>query len=82
VWFRVSRYFTQLPEETARLPLICPKRQVTYLLFEFIILIVETVLFTLLLKQHSKLRRALFAATTNIVSFVAGFMLMPLITVL
>jgi len=53
-----------------------------YILAEILILIFETVLFIFLLKQHSKLRRALFAVTANIVSFAAGFLLMPLIMVL
>ena len=53
-----------------------------YILAELLILIVETVLFILLLKQHKKLRRGLFAISANVVSFAAGFILMPFIMVL
>jgi len=50
-----------------------------YITFEIGILILETLLFMFHLKQHSKLRRALYAVTANILSFAAGFFLMVLV---
>ncbi|MCL2775198.1 MAG: hypothetical protein FWD71_17895 [Oscillospiraceae bacterium] len=38
----------------------------------------ETVLYIFLLKQHSKLRRALYAVTANIASFAVGIILVAL----
>ena len=47
-----------------------------YLVSEIVILIVETILFIFLLKQHSRWRRALYAVVANIASFIAGFLLL------
>jgi len=46
---------------------------------EIVILIVEMVLYSFLLKQHSKLRRAFYAITANIASFLFGFVLMNIV---
>lgn len=54
---------------------------VAFLLFvpaELLILIVESILFTLLLKEHKKLRRFLYAITANIVSAAVGLIIMAL----
>jgi hypothetical protein len=50
-----------------------------FVLMEFIILIVEIVLYIFLLKQHTKKRRALYAVTANIASFFAGIVIMIII---
>jgi uncharacterized membrane protein affecting hemolysin expression len=42
----------------------------------FLILIIEIVLYKFLLKQHTKKKRAPYAATTNITSFFAGLKIM------
>jgi len=47
-----------------------------YVGLEIIIFIAETVLFIFLLKQHSKLRRALYSIAANAASFVAGLILL------
>lgn len=47
-----------------------------YILFEIVIFITEAKLFAKYLKQHSKLRRVMFALTANIASFIFGFMSM------
>lgn len=47
-----------------------------YILFEIVIFITEAILFAKYLKQHSKLRRVMYALTANIASFIFGFMLM------
>jgi len=45
---------------------------------EIVIFIAETILFMFLLKQHSKLRRALYSITANAASFVVGLILLVL----
>jgi hypothetical protein len=47
-----------------------------YIPFEVVILTMETLLFTKYLTQHSKLRRATFAITANLISFALGFLVM------
>ena len=47
-----------------------------YIPFEAVILLVEAILFAKYLKQHSKIRRATFAIVANIVSFIAGLLMM------
>ena len=49
-----------------------------YLLCEIMIMIVETALYVSLLKEHSRLRRALYAVVANITSFTAGFLLLAI----
>jgi len=49
-----------------------------YIILEVIILIVEAVLFAKFLKQHSKLRRVMYAITANILSFIAGIFIFVL----
>jgi hypothetical protein len=49
---------------------------VLYIPFELVIFIIEAVLFAYLLKQHSKTRRVIYSLTANVVSFIAGFILM------
>ena len=47
-----------------------------YIPFEIVILIIEAALFAKYLRQHSKMRRAIFAISANIVSFIAGLLMM------
>ena len=47
-----------------------------YIPFELVIFIAEAILFAKHLKQHSKLRRIMFAITANLVSFIFGFVAM------
>ena len=47
-----------------------------YFLAEFIILIIEGIIYGFTLKQHKAGRRILYALTANIVSFVVGFIIM------
>ncbi len=47
-----------------------------YVLFEMIIFTTETVLFSKFLKQHSIIRRVLFALTANLLSFITGIAVM------
>ncbi len=47
-----------------------------YIISEIVIFIIEGVLFGLLLKEHSVIRRVLFSITANIVSFAAGLILL------
>lgn len=47
-----------------------------YAAFEWVILIVEAILFAKYLSQHSKRRRIMFAITANIASFLLGLILM------
>ena len=51
---------------------------IVYFACEIMILVVETVLYVFLLKQHSRLRRALYAVVANVTSFIAGFLLFAL----
>ena len=53
-----------------------------YVGLELTIFIVEAVLFALLLKQHSKLRRVLFALSANAASFIVGLWLLINLAVL
>lgn len=47
-----------------------------YIPFELVIFIAEAILFAKYLKQHSKLRRVMFAITANIISFMTGLAIM------
>jgi len=47
-----------------------------YMLAEFLIFILEAAIYGVTLKQHKAGRRILYALTANIVSFVAGFVIM------
>ncbi len=47
-----------------------------FMLAEIIIFIAEVILFSELLHQHSKKRRMSFALTANLLSFIAGFIIM------
>lgn len=47
-----------------------------YILFEFVILILETILFVKYLTQHSKTRRILFSIVANIISFLLGIIVL------
>ena len=49
-----------------------------YMVCEAMILIVETALYVSLLKEHSRIRRALYAIVANITSFAGWFLLMML----
>ena len=44
----------------------------SYVLFELFIFVIEPALFVIFLKQHSITRRALFAISANIISFIVG----------
>ncbi|MFO7611313.1 MAG: hypothetical protein R6W99_02340 [Clostridia bacterium] len=46
-----------------------------YVLAEFVIFILECVLFAVILKEHTVGRRIAFAAVANILSFIAGFIM-------
>lgn len=47
-----------------------------YIPFELMILIAEGIMFGKYLRQHSKLRRVMFAITANVASFILGFAVM------
>ncbi|MCL1802073.1 MAG: hypothetical protein FWG30_00300 [Eubacteriaceae bacterium] len=52
-----------------------------YAFLEVIIIVAEAVLFMLLLRQHTKLRRAMYAIVANIVSFVSGLVILAIMAV-
>ncbi len=49
-----------------------------FILAELAIIVVEGIFFTLLLKEHTKPRRLLYAITANVVSAAVGFVIMTL----
>ena len=52
---------------------------IAFVLLEILILIIEVVLYMFLLKQHSKVRRALYALAANFASAVCGIVIMLLL---